>query len=66
MTSASIDEERPPPSTNGFQSVNVKGVVLGQESMSQDEDMEDERKSEGDQSDKEREARIQLSAAAQQ
>ena len=66
VTSASNDDERPPASTNGFQSVNVKGVVLGHDPVSQDEDMEDERKSEGDQSDKDREALIQLSAAAQQ
>ncbi|KAL8863859.1 MAG: hypothetical protein Q9174_007525, partial [Haloplaca sp. 1 TL-2023] len=65
-TVPSNDEEPFPPSINGFQSVNVKGVVLGHDPVSQDEDMEDEGKSEGDQSDKEREALIQLSAAAQQ
>ncbi|KAL8690156.1 MAG: hypothetical protein Q9218_004339 [Villophora microphyllina] len=55
-----------PPSTNGFQSVNVKGVVVGYDSLPGKEDESESKPSETEQGDKEREALIQLSAAAQQ
>ncbi|KAL8705397.1 MAG: hypothetical protein Q9201_001469 [Fulgogasparrea decipioides] len=64
LASGSNNEGRTSMSTNGFQSVNVKGVVVGYDAISQDD--EGERKSEAEQSDKEREALVQLSAAAQQ
>lgn len=63
LTSRSDHESRPLNSTNGFQSVNVKGVVVGYDPIHQDEE---EKKNESEQSDKERAALIQLSAAAQQ
>ncbi|KAL8858147.1 MAG: hypothetical protein Q9178_005324 [Gyalolechia marmorata] len=62
-TAGSEHEGRIPSSWNGFQSVNVKGVVVGYDSSTQDDDSE--MKSETEQ-DKERDALIQLSAAAQQ
>ncbi|KAL8652318.1 MAG: hypothetical protein Q9226_004320 [Calogaya cf. arnoldii] len=63
LTAGSDSEGKPPASTNGIQSVNVKGVVVGYDSTAQHEHTE--MKSETDQ-DRERDALIQLSAAAQQ
>lgn len=66
----SEQEDRPPTSTSGFQSVNVRGVVVGYESSRDDDDRsrqddDMDRRSDTEQ-DKERDALIQLSAAAQQ
>ncbi|KAL8997499.1 MAG: hypothetical protein Q9188_006313 [Gyalolechia gomerana] len=55
---------RPPTFTNGFQSVNVKGVAFGYDPPPRDDGEEKERNIE--EGDKERDALIQLSAAAQQ
>ncbi|KAL9030142.1 MAG: hypothetical protein Q9196_001695 [Gyalolechia fulgens] len=55
---------RPPNFANGFQSVNVKGVAFGYDAHHRHSDEETQRDIE--QSDKERDALIQLSAAAQQ
>lgn len=57
-----------PPVTNGFQSVNVKGVVVGYDPLTKEQEEVGDRSevSETEKSDKEREALIQLSAAAQQ
>ncbi|KAL8997094.1 MAG: hypothetical protein Q9169_003530 [Polycauliona sp. 2 TL-2023] len=52
-----------PRSTNGFQSVNVKGVVVGSDLNTQHDDGEMQSDTEQD---RERDALIQLSAAAQQ
>ncbi|KAL8974580.1 MAG: hypothetical protein Q9197_001172 [Variospora fuerteventurae] len=59
---------RPTTSTDGFQSVNVKAVVVGSSVGTQDDDNDDDEGARRDteQNDKERDALIQLSAAAQQ
>lgn len=65
-TSFADQGSRPTTSTNGFQSVNVKGVLVGSYSPgTQDEDEKHVRR-DSEQNDKERDALIQLSAAAQQ
>lgn len=64
FASGSEQGSRPPTSTNGFQSVNVKGVVVGYSPGTQYEEEDMHRTA--DESDKERDALIQLSAAAQQ
>ncbi|KAL8675615.1 MAG: hypothetical protein Q9168_000127 [Polycauliona sp. 1 TL-2023] len=56
-------EDEAPRSTDGFQSVNVKGVVVGNDLNTQHDDTEMEIETEQD---RERDALIQLSAAAQQ
>lgn len=61
FTAGSEYEGRPPTSTDGFQSVSVKGVVVGYDPATEQDDIE--MKTEQD---KERDALIQLSAAAQQ
>ncbi|KAL8715464.1 MAG: hypothetical protein Q9220_000798 [cf. Caloplaca sp. 1 TL-2023] len=69
FTTSSSSAEHEARSTNGFQSVNVKGVVVGYEPSPLKREEDAERGSEpeqGGQSDKERDALIQLSAAAQQ
>ncbi|KAI4287678.1 MAG: hypothetical protein L6R35_003063 [Caloplaca aegaea] len=57
---------RPTTSTDGFQSVNVKGVVVGSSVGTQDDDDDEGARRDTEQNDKERDALIQLSAAAQQ
>ncbi|KAL8780119.1 MAG: hypothetical protein Q9194_001089 [Teloschistes cf. exilis] len=70
VMTASDCESNFPPVTNGFQSVNVKGVVVGYDPLTKEEEEEEgedrSEVSEPEKSDKEREALIQLSAAAQQ
>ncbi|KAI4190276.1 MAG: hypothetical protein L6R41_000889 [Letrouitia leprolyta] len=64
FASGSEHGSRPSTVPNGFQSVNVKGVAFGYDTHSRQDDEEMQRDTE--QSDKERDALIQLSAAAQQ
>ncbi|KAI4263519.1 MAG: hypothetical protein L6R42_001341 [Xanthoria sp. 1 TBL-2021] len=63
FTAGSEYEGKPPTSTDGFQSVNVKGVVVGYDPSTEQDDIEMKTETEQD---RERDALIQLSAAAQQ
>ncbi|KAL8667932.1 MAG: hypothetical protein Q9202_000397 [Teloschistes flavicans] len=66
ITTASDGESSFPPATNGFQSVNVKGVVVGYDPLTKGDVENRSEASEPEKDDQGRAALIQLSAAAQQ